>query len=104
LAESLHIDGTESIYDLRTHHLCTHADATLDLAALRVVLNRFLVGELSSEGLEELAEFYETTEWIVVKPDEAGLINDAVFLLANPAINLPNSRQKVKDMLTDLGG
>jgi len=86
------------------HHLRTHADATLDVAALRVVLNRFLVGELSSDGLEELAEFYETTEWVVVKPDEAALINDAVFMLANPAINLPNSRQKVRDLLIELGG
>lgn len=75
----------------------------LNVAALRVVLTRFLVDELSSEGLEELAEFYETTEWVMMKPDEASLINEVVFVLANPVINLPNTRQKIRGILTELG-
>lgn len=104
MTESLHIAGTETVDDLRLHHLRTRTDALLDVAALRVVLSRFLAGELSADELERIAEFYELAEWVMAKPGEGDMVNEAVFLLANPGINLPNTPEKVREILAGLGG
>ena len=96
------ISGMESIEELRRIAEDRRSTLVLSLSSLRSMMSAFIEGRTNAETLEELAEYLEMNETLVVSPDESSRVNEVLFMLANPEINSPNDRRKVSALLKDV--
>jgi len=69
----------------------------------RSVLERYLKGGLSSQEVEDWANLVEGREDITFEPDDAELLREVVYELANPELTEQLSNQRAMDMVGLLG-
>src|ERR1700754_2749844 len=93
--------GDESLAELMAAY---EAESGLDLnvPAFKVLLRSFLDGKIGGRELAEITEFLEMSEFASAH-EATDTIKVALFLLANPDINFPNSREKVANVLRSFG-
>ena len=66
------------------------------------VMDRYLAGDLSAEQLEEWAESLEKREDVAFSPEAEGVLDETLFCLANPSINLGISKDSVRQLREQL--
>jgi hypothetical protein len=69
----------------------------------RSVLERYLKGGLSSQEIEDWANLVEGREDITFEPDDAELLREVVYELANPELTEQLSNQRAMEMVGLLG-
>jgi hypothetical protein len=82
------ISGEESASQIESY--CTRAAADsieFSKRALLVILDRFLVGQLSALELERIAEALDANDALVIPEPDRREVIDAVFVLSSSEIN-----------------
>ncbi|MCB0327893.1 MAG: hypothetical protein KDD52_09790 [Bdellovibrionales bacterium] len=69
--------------------------------ALRV-LDKYLCNEITSEDLQAWASFLEQREDIAFEEEASVLLDKMVFLLANPEINFPISKELIEQIRLEI--
>jgi len=62
------------------------------------VMDRYLAGSLSAGQLEEWAESLEQREDVGFSPDAETVLDETLFCLANPSINLGISNESIRQL------
>lgn len=62
------------------------------------VMDRYLAGSLSAEQLEEWAESLEQREDVAFSPEAETVLDETLFCLANPSINLGISNESIRQL------
>jgi hypothetical protein len=92
-AHPVEISGREDVEGLLPI-LGTDQNFKLSRIALATFLQRYIDGLISAENIFDLANVFEMNECINVSEPRDVAINDALFELANPAINGGLSRTR----------
>jgi hypothetical protein len=66
------------------------------------VMDRYLAGAVSAAQLEEWAESLEQREDVAFSPEAESVLDEVLFCLANPSINLGISRESVSQLRQEL--
>jgi hypothetical protein len=68
------------------------------------VMDRYLAGSVSAEQLEEWAENLEQREDVTFSPEAKDALDEVLFCLANPSINLGISNESVRKLREQVTG
>lgn len=98
------ITGDESVDDLweALHGKGLSSECGLTRVGLVRFIDRFLVNELSSDQLAEIADILEMNERILLPEADHSPVTEALFQLASPEINGPITTIRAEEIRKDL--